>query len=79
LYFFFNSLLLLFLLLLLLLLQLFHFLQGCVFERSGDKDLAGKLFGAALEKDESYGAAWNNWGFVREEQGDVEGAEVDWE
>ena len=50
-----------------------------MFERSGDKDLAGKLFGAALEKDESYGAAWNNWGFVREEQGDVEGAEVDWE
>ena len=33
------------------------------------------VFGAAVGRDASYGAAWNNWGFVREAAGDLEGAE----
>ena len=53
-----------------------HYNLGCVHSRDGDAATAGSLFGAALARDDSYGAAWNNWGFVREAAGDVEGAEM---
>jgi len=43
--------------------------------RANGQVAAGQLFEAALLRDPSYGAAWNNWGFVQEAAGRYADAE----
>jgi tetratricopeptide (TPR) repeat protein len=43
--------------------------------RAAGQAAAGRLFEAALARDPTYGAAWNNWGFVQEAAGDWQAAE----
>jgi len=52
-----------------------HYNLGCVYEREGKLKEASSLFEQALAIDSSYGAAWNNWGFIRETMKDYSGAE----